>query len=200
MRIMKFLEDKEEDAKIEEALKDEDALTARKVRFVRDKKKITDAAEIAGTTGEKMAQRFLIEEMSEKDSEIAGLWDDAKKGKRSVSAVYKRAVRKKEEQENKGSEMESKEEVVKDTRPILAQVNDKLRTEIKKVKSEAKEWRERYHGLKAGYDLLENKYNALRDNLKMVLEGKAEVKIVDDDKSKRKAYATPKELRKAELM
>ena len=40
VRIMKFLEDKEEDARIEEALKDQDELAARKIRFVRDKKKI----------------------------------------------------------------------------------------------------------------------------------------------------------------
>jgi chromosome segregation ATPase len=146
-----------------------------------------------------MEQSFLIEEMSENDPEIAGHWDDAKKGKRSVSSVYNMAVRKKEALENKGSEVEPKEEVAKDTRPILAQVNDKLRAEIKEVKSEAKEWRERYHGLKAGYELLESKYETLKNNLQMVLEGKADFKIVDADIGK-KAHPTPKELRKAELM
>lgn len=184
-RIMEFLEDKEGDAKVEEALKQEDKLTAEKVRFVRDKKKIMVAAGMAGTTSEKMAQSFLIEEMSEKDSEIAGLWDDAKKGKRSVSSVYNRAVRKKEAQENMESEPTPREGVVKDTRPILAQVNDKLRAEIKDAKAQAQEWKDRYHGLKAGYELLENKYNTLRDNLKMMLEGKADVKIVDDSNKKK---------------
>lgn len=160
------------------------------------------AAEMAGTTREKMEQSILIEEVAENDSEIAKDWEDAKKGKKSVSAVYNKALRRKEALENKESETKSEEEeeeVVKDTRPILAQVNDKLRAEIKSAKSEAKEWRDRYHGLKAGFDLLENKYETLKNNLKMMLEGKAEVKIVDD-KSKEKAHPTPKELRKAELM
>jgi len=115
--------------------------------------------------------------------------------------VYNKALRRKEAREKKESEIEPKEEeeVAKDTRPILIQLNDKLRAEIKSAKSEAKEWRERYHGLKAGYELLENKYETLKSNLKMMLEGKAEVKIVDDD-IRKKAHPTPKELRKAELM
>ena len=198
-RIMAFLEDEEEDAKVEEALKQEDKLTAEKVRFVRDKKKIMAAAGMAGTTSEKMAQSFLIEEMSEKDSEMARLWDDAKKGKRSVSAVYNKAVRKKEAQENIEFETTPREEVAKDTRPILAQVNDKLRAEIKGAQAQAQEWKDRYFGLKAGYELLENKYDTLKNNLKMVLEGKADVKIVNNG-IRKKAHPTPKELRKAELL
>jgi len=143
----------------------------------------------------------LIEEVAENDSEIARDWENAKKGKKSVSSVYNKALRRKEAREKKESEIEPKEEeeVAKDTRPILIQLNDKLRAEIKSAKSEAKEWRERYHGLKAGYELLENKYETLKSNLKMMLEGKAEVKIVDDD-IRKKAHPTPKELRKAELM
>lgn len=125
-RIMVFLEDLEEEAKIEEALKQEDELTAEKIRFVREKKKIMGAAEMAGTTSVKVEQSSLIEKVAENDSEIARDWEDAKKGKRSVSSVYNKALRRKEALENKESEIESKEEdeeEVKDTRPILAQVN-----------------------------------------------------------------------------
>ena len=120
-----------------------------------------------------------------------------------MDSVYKRAIRKKEEQENKGSEVELKpeEEVAKDNRPILAQVNDKLRAEIKTINGEAKEWRERYYGLKAGYELLESKYETLKNNLKMMLEGDVELKAIDDgSRNRKKAHPTPKELRKAELL
>ena len=40
---------------------------------------------------------------------------------------------------------------------------------------------------------------SLKNSLQLLLEGKADARVVDD-KSKEKAYPTPKELRKAELL
>ena len=192
IKIMNFLEDKDEDKKIEEALKGEDKAISDKVRFVRRKKKITAAAEIAGTTSEKMEQRFFIEEMAKEDSEIADDWEKAKKGKKSVSSVYRKAIKKQKLDENN----ESESEISNPEKPILAQVNEKLRTEIGEIRDEVIEWKDKYHTLKTIYENLEQKYNNLRNVMKTAFESAG---IADGGSKKESPFPDIKQLREAGL-
>jgi len=195
-RIMEFLRDEDEDAKLEEALKDEDEATKEKVKFVREKKKILNAAGMAGTSSETMKQSIVIGEVAQKHPEIAKQWEEAKKGKRSVSSVYKEAIKKQKELEERSSELKQEEEESKDKRPILVQVNEKLRADIKDVREEVKEWKAKYHNLKAAYESLEQKHKSLKNQLKNVFES---VGLDVVPAKKESAFPKPKELREAGL-
>lgn len=194
-RIMEFLRDENEDAKLEEALKDEDEATKEKVKLVREKKKIINAAEMAGTSSETMKQSIIIGEIAQDHPEIAKYWEEAKKGKRSVSSVYKAAVKMQKEQEE-SPQLKLGEEESKDTRPILVQVNEKLRAEIKDVRNEVMEWRDKYHNLKVIYENLEKKYNNLRNAMKTAFES---VGMADGRSKKENPFSDTKQLREAEL-
>lgn len=194
-RIMEFLRDEEEEAKVEKALKLEDEITAEKVRFVREKKQRMAAAEMAGTTSEKMKQSVLIEKVAKKSPYIAELWEKAKKKKISVDTVYAEAV-KKQEEKSEETEHALEEEVLKDTRPVLAQNNEKLRADLKIVHSEVTEWKSKYHNLKAVYENLEQKYNELKNVLKTAFES---VGLETSPMKKENAHPNVKELREAGL-
>jgi len=191
-RIMDFLEDEEEEARIEEALKEQDELTAEKIRFVREKKKLITAAEMAGTTSETLKKGMVIEKMAETDPELAEEWEIAKKKKKSVSTVYDKTVQRQEGSE----EMESEEESLVRKKPILAEINEKLRTELQTVREEVKEWRDKYHNLKAVYETLEQKYNELKSVLKTAFESAG---LESTPAKKEKGFPKVKDLREAEL-
>jgi len=197
-RIMEFLRDGDEEAKVEELLKGEDKLTADKIRIVREKKKRMTAAEMAGTTPEKMKQRDLIEKIADKDPYIAELWKKAKKKKISVDKVYSEAVKRQEEKAQKTEESEamSEKNVLKDTRPVLVQINEKLRSENKNVREESMEWRGKYYNLKAAYEILEQKHKNLKNVFKTAFES-AGIEIKSSKKEN--VFPKPKELREAGL-
>ena len=196
-RIMEFLEDQEEEAKIEEALKLEDEPTAEKIRIVREKKKMMRAAEMAGTTAEKMKQRKVIEGIAEQDLDIKGLLRDAEKGKVSMDSVYRQAIKKQEIRARGKAESEvSDESPVEDTRPVLVQVNEKLRAKIKGIREEVTEWKGKYHNLKAVYESLEQKHADLKNRLKTLFESAG---LETTSAKENNEFPQVKDLRKAEL-
>ncbi len=201
VRIMKFLEDEEEEAKFEKALEQEDERTAEKIRFVRNKKKMMAAAERGGTTSEKMKQKILIERVAEEYPEIKKLLGDAKKGKVSMDSVYRKAMKKQEvkaigDEELGVAHVLPKDETSEDTRPVLAQVNEKLRAEIKSVREEVAEWKDKYFNLKAAYTTLEQNHR----NLKTVLKNAFESAGLDVESSKKEnSFPKTKQLREAGL-
>lgn len=201
VRIMKFFEDEDEEAKFEEALEQEDERTAEKIRVVRDKKKMMAAAERGGTTSEKVKQRIVIERVAKNYPDIKRLLGDAEKGKVSMDSVYRKAVKRQEAkaQGNEDSEVSDvlpKEKPVEDTRPVLVQNNEKLRAEIKDVREEVTEWKDKYHNLKAIYESLEQKHKNLKDVFKNAFESAG----LDVESSKKEnPFPKPKELREAGL-
>ena len=152
---------------------EEDDSIKKKVEFVREKKHLQSLARQTGTTAEKIKQAQFITSKAKTDKKIADDWEKAKKGMVSVERVYKNAIKESVKNEN--------------SKTTLAQINDKLRKELK-------EWKSKYHGLKKSYEALENKYRTMKETLQDLVQSP-----FDRDK-KANPHPTPAELRKADLI
>ncbi len=160
---------------------DEEDEIIKKALIVKEKKHLQVLAKRTGTTAEKIKQVKVINEKALEDPDIATEWEKVKKGTKSIEQVFKKAMQKPHERE-----------IVIEKIPTLGQINDKLRKELKETK-------ENYHGLKKAYELLENKYNTLKESLKIALQGTGIYNDLNKNK-KKNPFPTPEELREAELL
>ncbi len=162
---------------IEKLKKEEEDPIIKKAIRAREITLLKKTAKTIGTSRESLEKGQIIKERAREDPKVAKAWVEAKKGQKSVDEVYKKAT---------GEPIKVKQE------PTTAQINQKLREALNK-------WREKYYALKASYDALEKKFNKLKNNLKMLIEGNTTI-IEDDNRKKKTKFPTVKELREAELI